>query len=330
VSAAWVAGTVRARALERRRIGIDGARALLSAGSFPAAVEILVRSPYGHRGDAREPTTRHGVHPGDDPDAAAYGVASALLWNLRVLAGWLPAHGTQTLRVLAGWFEIANAEEHVRELAGLPAAPPHALGSLATAWPRMAAARTPDELRAVLTTSPWRDPGGAGPRDIQIGLRLAWAERVSDRLPAARPWALGGAALLVARELLARREPLSEPARAMARRTLGSRLATGASSVGELRDSLPRDARWALAEVTDSEQLWQAEANWWRRLHTDCTMLAARSSLGDARDPGARRGGEESVVGAVGLLAHDAWLVTGALAGAGRDGDALELLDALA
>jgi hypothetical protein len=318
MTAAWVAGTVRARALARRRIGIDGARSLLGTGSFPAAVEMLARSPYGHRGDAREPAVRHGVHPGDDPDAAAHGVAAALLWNLRVLAGWLPAHGTQTLRILAGWFEIANTEEHVRELSERPAAPPHALGSLATAWSRIAAAATTEEVRSVLAASAWRDPGGAEARDIQIGLRLTWADRLSERLPAARPWAQGGLALLLARELR-RGEPLPEPARSAARRTLGPRLATDASSIDELRASLPPAARWALDGVTDPTQLWRAEANWWRRLHTDCTVLVARSGFG-----------EEPVIGAVGLLAHDAWLVNGALAGVGRSQEALELIDALA
>jgi hypothetical protein len=320
VTAAWVAGTVRARALARRRIGIDGARALLSADSFPAAIEMLTRSPYGQPGDVREPATRRGVQPGDDPDSAAHAVAAAVLWNIRVLAGWLPARGTQTLRVLAGWFEIANTEEHVRDLAGLPAAPPHALGSLATAWPRIAAARTPDEVRTVLTASPWRDPGGAGPRDIQIGLRLTWADRVRDRVSAARPWALGGAALLLAREvLLGGDEPLTEPVRAALRRTLGPRVATVARSIEELRSSLASGARWALDGVTEPTQLWRAEANWWRRLHADCIELAARS-----------RFGEVPVVAAVGLLAHDAWLVTGALAGVGRDRNATELFDELA
>lgn len=328
--AAWVAGTVRARALARRRIGVEGARALLGANSFPAAMELLARSPYAHHDDAREPTTRHGVHPGDDPDAATYGVAASLLWNVRVLAGWLPAQGTQTLRLLAGWFEIANTEERVRELAGLSAAPPHSLGSLATAWSRIAAARTLDEVRASLAASPWRDPGGTGPRDIQIGLRLAWAERVGDRLPVARPWALGATALLLARETLVRGEPLPEPAQAAVRRTLGSRVATGAGSLDELRASLPPDARWALDGVTDPAELWRAEAGWWRRLRTDCTVLMSRSGLGGTREPGTGDRRQEPVVGAVGLLAYDAWLVTGALAGVGRDRDAVELLDALA
>jgi hypothetical protein len=40
--------------------------------------------------------------------------------------------------------------------------------------------------------------------------------------------------------------------------------------------------------------------------------------------------GPEPVTGAVALLAHDAWLVTAALAGVGRGSEALEWFDALA
>jgi hypothetical protein len=245
-------------------------------------------------------------------------VAATLLWNVRVLAGWLPARGAEVLRVLAGWFEIANIEEHLRTLEGQGPHVPYHLGSLATAWPRLAAARSAEELRQVLIASPWRDPGGAGPRDIQIGLRLAWADRVSVGVPPARPWALGAAALLLARELLARGELLSEPARARAIRTLGPAVAATATTIDDLRASLPPVARWALEEINDPHELWKAEARWWQRLHSDCVVLAAQSGFGEA-----------PVVGAVGLLAHDAWLVTGALAGVGREQDAVEVFDAI-
>ncbi len=319
MTAAWVAGTVRARALVRRRLGIGGARALVSSDSFRAALDILARSSYGNVGGVSEAAGRHGVDPGDDPEAAARGVAATLLWNLRVLAGWLPARGSELLRVLVGWFEIANTEEHLRALSGRSAPPPYRLGSIATAWPRIAAARSPDDVRATLAASPWRDPGGSGPRDIQIGLRLAWADRVSARVAPARPWASGAAALLLARELLVRRQPLTGALRAAAQRTLGPGVATNATSIPALRDSLPPAGRWALDDVFDPGELWQAEARWWRRLRTDSAVLGARSGFG-----------EEPVIGAVGLLAHDAWLVSGALAGVGRGSTAVEVFDALA
>jgi hypothetical protein len=307
VSAGWIAGTVRARALSRRRLGHTGARSLLAADTPRAGIELLARSPYGRY-----------VRADDSVAAATRGVAATLLWNVRVLAGWLPARGAEMLRVLTGWFEIANVEEHLRELAGLPAEPPFSLGALATTWPRLAATGSRDELRAVLTTSGWGDPGGAAPRDVQLAMRLAWVERVVGQIPTARTWARGGAALLVARELLVHRQPLSDQVRASAARILGARW-SAASSLETLHDLLPGDARWVLRDIYDVDRLWEAEARWWHRLRTDCSALVARS-----------RFGPEPVVGAVGLLAFDAWLVTGALAGSGRGDSAVEVFDALA
>ena len=248
MSAGWVAGTVRARALARRRLGVEGARVLLMAGSLRAAVEALASSTYGGH-----------VRADDSLAAASRGVATTLLWNIRVLAGWLPAGGAETVRVLAGWFEIANVEEHIRELDGLPADPPFALGTLATTWPRLAATGSRDELRGALSASGWTDPGGPAPRAVQLAMRLAWAERVIGRVPCARSWARGGAALLLARELLAVRQPLADQIRSDAARVLGPRCVE-ASSLDELRTSLPGDARWALTDIADVERLWEAEA----------------------------------------------------------------------
>src|SRR5438132_1048035 len=45
VSAGWVAGAVRARALGRRRMGFAGARQLAACRSLPAALELLAASP---------------------------------------------------------------------------------------------------------------------------------------------------------------------------------------------------------------------------------------------------------------------------------------------
>jgi hypothetical protein len=306
VSAGWVAGTVRAKALTRRRLGHDGARAL-AAGPLPAGIKSLARSPYGRF-----------VRSDDSLAAATRGVAATLLWNARVLAGWLPPRGSETLRVLAGWYEIANVEDHLRGLADLPIEPPFSLGSLATAWPRLSSTTSPDELRTELGASRWGDPGGTTPRDFQLAMRLAWVERLTARVASAATWALGGAALLLAREVLVLRQPLSEHVQARVGRILGTRWSTTAT-LPEFRASLPADARWVLRDIADVDRLWEAEALWWRRLHADSAVLQARSGFGI-----------EVIVGAVGLLAFDAWLVTGALAGAGRGDDAVEVFDAVA
>lgn len=307
MSAAWVAGSVRARAIARRRLGQAGVRELATAASYADAVQRLDVSPYGQR-----------VHIDDPLPVAVRGVAMTLLWNLRVLAGWLPATGAEMLRALGGWFEIANVEEHLHALAGRPAPAPFPLGTLGLAWPRIAASSDREELRNALAASAWGDPGGTSPRDIQLWLRLAWAERAAARVPPARSWALGAVALLLARERFARRQPLPERAGTAADRLVGTAWST-ATTVGELAQRLPAPARWALADVTRADQLWQAELRWWHRVRSDSSRLLARSGFGADR-----------IVGAVGLLAVDARSVAAALEIAARGREAWGLVDALA
>ncbi len=312
MSTAWVAGSVRAQAIAKRRLGSAGARRLATAATFGEAVESLARSPYGTW-----------VHPGDALAGATRGVAAGLLWNLRVLAGWLPPRGAETLRVLAGWFEIANVEGHLQALDGRPGPPAFALGTLATAWTQIAASASRDELRSALAASPWGDPGSANARDIQLSMRLAWAERMAARVPPTQPWALGAAALLVAREQLIRRQPIPAAAAATANRLLGPGT-TQAASLDELREVVPSPARWALAGVPDVGRLWEGEVRWWRRLRSDSAALLA-----------GYRFGPERVLGACGALAADAWLVCGALETAAPGPDqhrrqALEVFDAMA
>jgi hypothetical protein len=308
MSAAWVAASVRAQAMARRRLGTEAARALASSETFSEAVDTLARSPYG----------RH-VRSGDTRPTAAHGVAATLLWNLRVLAGWLPASGAEMLRVLAGWFEIANVDEHVQALLGRSADPPFRLGSLTTAWPRLAAASSRDELRVQLAASAWGDPGGLSPREIQLGMRMAWAERVSARVLVARPWAAGAAALLLARERIARGRALPDRSASTAARMLGPE-SLAATSLVELFAALPPHARWTLQGVTDAASLWTAEVRWWQRLRTDGAALLRGSGFGPGR-----------TIGAAAALAADAWLVRAALEIAGRGrGRQLEVFDAVA
>jgi hypothetical protein len=142
MAAKWVAGSVRARALARRRPGRGGARALATAGSLRSAVESLAASPYGR--DVRAESSLA---------EAQREIGAALLWHLRVLTGWLPAEGSQAGRSLAGWFEIANVEDLLRGLAGGPRPQPYRLGRLAVAWPRLAGAGSAEQVREVLTAS---------------------------------------------------------------------------------------------------------------------------------------------------------------------------------
>ncbi|MGZ4443949.1 MAG: hypothetical protein ACXVXC_12365 [Nocardioidaceae bacterium] len=319
MSASWVAGTVRARALARRRVGAADSRALAASVDLGEAVETLARTPYGHD-----------VHAGQDLAEAERGVAETLLWHLRVLAGWLPHDGAQVVRLLAGGFEVANVDEHLRRLAGLPTEPAYRLGTLQTVWVRLAATRSLDELRQVLATSPWADPGGATPRDVSLGLRLAWAERVAGGVPAAAGWARSAVALLVLRERLPRDGALAGRHAVRAAHVLGptllDRLDGSAGRLAEVVGQPPPDLRRELRYVDDEDDLWRAEASWWHRVEADAEqMLHAATS------------GPVPVIGAIGLLAADAWRIRAALETAARSANgtdrrdrALETFDALA
>lgn len=314
MTASWVAAGVRARALGRRRLGRVGARSLAATGSVDAAVEALADTAYGRD-----------VRPGQDLAAAQHAVAACLLWNLRVLAGWLPREGVDAVRLLVRWFEIANVDAllaawHDAEPASpsAGAAPAYRLGTLGTSWTALSGAASMTDLRDRLARTPWGDPGGDGRWEVQVSMRLGWADRLAATVPATQQWAAGAAALLLAREAVVGGRALPPPASVAAARLLGVD-AAGAASLPELAARLPATARWAVREVTHRDDLWAAETRWWRRVEDDASALA-RSA----------RFGFEPVLGAVALLAVDAWRVRAALELAGRGGGPPGVLDAVA
>jgi hypothetical protein len=254
-----------------------------------------------------------------DLHTAQHAVATTLVWHVRVLVGWGPAAAAGGLPVLATGFEIANIAGHLASLAGRPAESPYALGATATAWPRVARAHSPDEVRRVLAASAWGDPGAGDPASVRLALQLAWARRVLDGAPEARRWASAAGALVVAKALAVGALPLSGPGPARdARHVLGDRWET-AASVEELARRVPRSAAWVLDGVEAPDQLWRAEARWWARLESEGSVLATRSVSGEA-----------STVGVFGVLATDAWRVRAALEIAARRGPMSEEFDAVA
>lgn len=307
MTAAWVAGSVRASAMTRRRIGRAAARSLAGSPSLDEAVLRLADSPYGHD-----------VRVGQSLDEAQRAVVAAVVWNLRVLAGWQPRDGVAILRALLAAVEAANVTDHLQRLAGTTTPTPVSLGGLATAWPRLAATGNVSELHDVLATSPWGEPGGASPRDIVVMMRLALADRVITAVPAARAWAAGAVALLVAREVVAERRALTDPAVLVASRVVGP-AAVLATSLPDLVRALPGDARWAVVDVDDVTGLWQAESRWWSRVERDGVWLTRRAVAGP-----------HVLVGAVAMMAVDAWRVRAALELAARGGGPLEVFDAMA
>jgi hypothetical protein len=148
-------------------------------------------------------------------------------------------------------------------------------------------------------------------------MRLSWADRVAALASPAASWAAAGTALLVARETVARGRRLPEPSKVMAARLLRAE-AVGATSLADLAAVLPHEASWALAGVAEPQELWAAETRFWRRVEDDAFRLARTWRFGLA-----------PVVGAVALMAVDAWRVRAALQLSARGGAEQEVLDAV-
>ena len=306
MSAGWVAGSVRARALARSRMDAGGARHLAACGSLADALQLLAATPYGAN-----------VRRDQTLAAAQHEVAGTLLWDLRVLAGWLPRDGVRLLRTLGGWFEIANVDELLQSIAGRPAGPQFRLGALATAWPLLAQATSTGELRTALAASAWQDPGQQTARAIRLAMRARWAARIAELGEPARTWAAGAAALLVAGERFASGRAAEPEVMGGALRLLGPATA-GAATPGELAGSLPARARWVLAGITSPDGLWRAETALMARVERDGLRLLHAPGL----DSGV-------VLGTVAVMACHAWRIRAALELAARGGTPVEAYDEL-
>jgi hypothetical protein len=305
MAAGWVAGSVRARLLLQHRVGRETALLVAQAGSLEGAVGLV--SAAGAVPDVR----------GTGLEAAQRAVAATLALRVRLLAAWLPRGAAGELRALASWLELANIEDRLAYFGGAELRSPYELGMLSSVWNDAAATQSVDELQRLLAGSSWGDPGSVEPAEIHLALRLAWARRVSAQVPAARSWAAGAVAILLAAELFVAGRPVDDDL--VGRVRLGGSWPE-AGSLAELRGLLPPTAAWALDGVDDAARLWRAELAWWRRVAADAELMT-RSRLD----------GSDVVVGAVALLAFDAMLLTIALAVAAQGGSAAarEVIDAL-
>ena len=305
MSAGWVAGDVRGRLLTRRRLGAGGARDVAASASVEAAVGLVARSPYGR--DVRAEAS---------VEEARRGVASACVWHLRVLAGWLPPRGGDVVRVFAARFELVNiADRLAGQGAGMPA--PYELGGLAIAWPRVARSGTPEEIRAVLAASAWGDPGIERWPEAAAALEARWASWLADAASGSSEWSAGRAALVAAGLIVTGQSP---PPAAVA--DLDRLLGPGwvmATDLPGLSARLPRSAAWALDDLTAPEDLWRAEGRWWRRVDRD-----ANATLRSGRP------GPATAVAAAARLAADAWRAQAALEAAAWGPPGLEAFDAVA
>ena len=292
MSARSVGAVVRARAAASRRVGAGRVPSLAASSGLPEALSRLATGPYGHD-----------VRPGQPLSRAQHEVYATLLWNLRVLAGWLPPDGAQAMRLLAGWAEIANVDALLRRLDGDRDLPPaYRLGSLATAWPRLADSTD----RAEPALASWPPRRGATPAartTTPSPWSCAWCGRPACAAACRPPpvWAAGAAALVLALDLCAGPHPHDATVTAAVARVLG-RDAAAATTLADLRAALPSTARWALAGCDAPEDLWRAEAAWWLRVERDATAMT-RSSASTPPPSWAWSA----------LLAVDAWRVRAAL-----------------
>ena len=307
MTAGWVAPCTRGRARLDRTVGDDGARAIAAAPTWDEARSMLAVTAYGRdlAADAGRRDARRSA-------------AAAMVWQFRVLAGWLPPGATGLARLGVAPVEIANIEGHLAALRGVVPERAVALGPLAVAWPRIAASRSENEVQQILSRSVWGDPGAGDAVSIAVGLRVAWARRVLRAAPIARPWAMGGLAVLVAREhLLFERQP--DPVVAHELDRLLTRRWRTAASVPELADRLADSAGWVLADIEHPDELWRAELALVRRVVADSTPVAATG-----------RFGPDTVVSIAALIVADLWRVTAAIEAVGASQPASEVFDAVA
>ncbi|MFE7896870.1 V-type ATPase subunit [Streptomyces sp. NPDC057424] len=308
MSAGWVAGVTRSRAMRSRSLGTAGIREVASAPTLDDALRYLSGTAY-----------RRDLDPGASLAEAQRTVGATLLWHLRVLAGWQPRSGAAAIRALAAGFEISNVEDRLRALSGADSAGsfrPYRLGTLETVWPRLSRAGSPPELRSELAASVWGDPGADSLAAVATGMRVSAAVRTAAAVPEAVRWAAGRLALLFAREVFLLGRRLTEPSVRRAARLLGQD-AVSAASYSDFRQHLPATARWVVEGLDAPSDLWRAEARWWDRVDRDGAELLRASRLGSG-----------PVVGAVAVLSTDAWRVRGALELAARGGGPPEAFDA--
>lgn len=302
MTAGWVAASTRGRSMLQRTVGSAGTQALAEAGSWSEARDRLATTVYG------------ASVPADADRTTARVIAdAATVWQLRVLAGWLPPASSGLARAFAAAFEIAAIDRHLARLRRREDSwfePPRRveLGSLATAWPRVERTTTTEQVRRVLARSAWGDPGGDDTLAIRVGLRVAWGRRLLRQAPTTTDWVHGAAAVLVARErFLFEREIPDVPARLLDR-MLGSSWRT-APTVATLAERLPASAAWSLSTRSDPtpEALWRSELAVIDRVDRDAHRTV---------DTG--RNSRAAVAAVMALLLVDLWRVTAAIEAAGR------------
>jgi len=308
MNANWVAASIRARSLSQRRLGAGRCRQIATVANLPTALALLADSGYAQRLVGVTRLT-----------AAQRAIFETLLWQLRVLAGWLPPGGTGLVRAITAIYERDNIVALARHLeGGLELSEAYQLGALATAWPRLQHQPSLPALTEALRQSAW---GISGPTDavaLRDVLTLAWLRRLSAAAPAASGWARSASALVAARMLLVDQTGPTSRVLDLVRPWLGREWA-GTRDLDRFRASLPRSARTVLDGIDDPADLWRAEARLRADVEADGFRLIHASLLGP-----------DVVLGAIAVLAVDGWRLRAALAAAEAGTGFSEVLDAVA
>ena len=283
MSGGWIAGDVRARGLAAADV-LDIADRVAATPDLVSACTLLGQTKWGHRiGEART------------VGAAQRMVFDALLWQMRILAGWLPSEGVEAVRCCLLWFEIRNIEDRLAYFGGAPAEAPYDLGRLGIISKGLTGTSSASDVRRLMRASAWGDASGDDIYAIRIALRRTWYRRVRAASPELRTWSDAAAWLFASRERLARRD--------------------GGAALAATPPSLPSTWSWATVPWS-GQNLWHGEERWWEQVRDEGVRLLHGSM-----------GGKEPVLGAVATLASSAHRIATALeiaAGGGR----LERLDA--
>lgn len=319
MTAGWVAASTRGRALLRRTLDTRDIAALATADSWDEARGLLASTGFGND-----------LASTADRSSARLAATRAMVWQLRVLAGWLPPASTGLARVFAAPVEIGEIERHLERLdraaseeGGNGDRRPEtiSLGSLGTSWPRLARTTSIDDVRRVLARSAWGDTGGDDRTTVLLGLRTAWYRRLVRQVPATAEWAHGATAVLVARERFVFERPIPDIAARTIDQLLG-RAWREATSLSDLIHHLPRSAAWPFADGAQSSEpsaLWSVELAVVRRATADATRVA---------DSG--RAGRHTVAAVMALLLLNLRQVHSAIEAAGRVPVPAEVFDDVA
>ena len=170
MSGEWIDGDVRARALAAADVS-DIADRVAATPDLESACALLGPTKWGHR-----------IGEAATVEAAQRMIFEALLWQMRILAGWLPSEGVEAVRCCVLWFEIRNIEDRLAYFGGAPAEAPYELGRLGIISKRLAGTSNGADIRRLMAASAWGDADGAMSMRSGSGLRRVWHRESASRV----------------------------------------------------------------------------------------------------------------------------------------------------